>query len=120
MANEIVVQEGRVGALAAATLVAGDVVVWDSNGKFAKCGNDAGYAMIVLKAAASGERVAAEQRKGMIVYAMVDGTTDVAIGDALETASSGKLVKRSTGVRVAIALAARTTDSVGLVKVMLL
>lgn len=56
------------------------------------------------------------------VSALVDGTTDVAIGDSLTVANAGAaFVKASTGNQIhARALEARTTNSAGLMKVMLL
>ena len=43
-------------------------------------------------------------------FATIGNGTDIAIGDALEAAAAGKLVKKTTGIAVAIALEACTAD----------
>jgi hypothetical protein len=119
MANQIILNEGRPGAIAAEAIEAGDVLLWNATRQFKIADATASYAMVAVTNAATGTRLAAENRKGMEVRAKVDGTSDVAIGAELELAA-GSLVLKTTGVAVAVALEAHAADAIALKKVMLL
>lgn len=122
MVAEVIVNEGRQGLIAAAALSKGQVVTIDSAGKWAKA--DASmYCFILLNDVASGAMGAAEGRSKYEVYALVDGTTDVAVGDLLEagtTGTVGTFVKRASATALAVALVAQAANSAVLTRVILL
>ena len=99
---------------AASAITAGMCLEVNSSGKVLGADTDnqlvAGFALVD---AAAGDLCSVITGSGIVLYAHVDGTTDVDIGVGLKVSEDGALMKRATvdDTAVAIALEAVTTTA---------
>lgn len=68
---------------------------------------------IALNAAASGEAVGLQTQRGSVCRALLNGTTDIAVGDKLVPTTAGQLIKTTTtgNTYCAVAMQAATEAS---------
>ncbi len=117
MTNETVLQIGVPAFAVSANVVIGTLITLGSDGlwKLTAAGDEVFYVAQQVTTAASGTLVAG--RYETIMNVLVDGTSDVAVGDDLQV-DAGKLIKWTTGAKVGKAMEAVTANAATLAKVL--